>query len=133
LENHQQKISHLKALYHLASADKVLSKSETIYITTVANRLGVNLEELGEVDGSEPELILPGREYMIYSLFHRLAIILMIDGSVHEDEKTYCFNLGIKMGLHPNAIGEIIEHVSVYGAAETSPKVVMDIFRKYLS
>lgn len=133
MENHQQKISHLKALYHLACADKVLSKSETIYIRTVADRLGVSLEELGKPDCSEPDLILPGKEYKIYALFHRLAIILMIDGSVHDDEKSYCFNLGIKMGLHPNAIAEIIEHVTDHGPVETSPKVVMDIFRKYMS
>lgn len=55
-------------------------------------------------------------------------IILMIDGSVHDEEKKYCLNLGIRMGLHPNAIGEIIDHVTVRGPAETSPKVVMDIF-----
>jgi hypothetical protein len=85
------------------------------------------------LDGGEPVLDLPKYEYKIYALFHRLAIVIMIDNSINEKEKRYCFNLGIKMGLHPNAVGEIIEHAIGHGAAHTLPKDVMDIFRKYLN
>jgi hypothetical protein len=133
LETHQQKISHLRALYHLACADKVFSKAESIYIRNVAIRLGINETELESFDASEPELELPDREYKVYSLFHRLAIIVMIDGAAHKDERRFCFNLGIKMGLHPNAVGEIIDLVSAHGAMDVAPKEIMDIFRKYLS
>jgi hypothetical protein len=133
LETHQQKISHLKALYHLACADNVLSKAESIYIKHVAKRLGISEEDLEHFDGSEPELELPDREYKVYSLFHRLAIMIMVDDTINHNEKRYCFNLGIKMGLHPNAIGEIIEHIVKNGAMKTSPVEVMNIFRKYMS
>jgi hypothetical protein len=132
LETHQQKISHLKALYHLACADNVFSRAEAIYIRNVAKRLGIDETELEKFDGSEPELELPDREYKVYSLFHRLVIIIMVDNEVHEDEKRYCFNLGIKMGLHPNAVGEIIASVED-GEIGAAPSEVMDIFRKYLS
>jgi DnaJ-domain-containing protein 1 len=132
LDTHQQKISHLKALYHLACADNVYSRAEAIFIRNVANRLGVDEKELENFDGSEPELELPDREYKIYALFHRLAIIIMIDNEVREQEKQYCFNLGIKMGLHPNAITEVLTLVED-GDVGTAPHEVMDIFRKYLS
>lgn len=134
MDNHQQKISHLKALYHLAAADGVLSKVEGIYIKNVAERLGVNLEELINFDPKiEPTLELPDREYKIYALFHRLAIIIMIDNTVDERERHYCFTLGIKMGLHPNAVGEIIDHIIAKGSMNVTPAEVMNIFRKYLS
>jgi hypothetical protein len=102
-----------------------------VYIKNVAERLGVDMKELEHFDGSEPELSLPDREYKIYALFHRLAIIIMVDDVIHEKEKTYCFNLGIKMGLHPNAINEIIEHVIAHGPFATLPEQVMGIFKKY--
>jgi hypothetical protein len=133
LETRKQKISHLKALYHLACADRELSKIETVYIRNVAERLGINPEELESFDGEEPELHLPDREFKVYALFHRLVIIIMIDGEMHADERRYCFNLGIRMGLHPNAVGEIIAHTATHGAWGAEPKEVMDIFRKYLS
>jgi hypothetical protein len=132
LDTYQQKISHLKALYHLACADNVYSRAEAIYIRSVAERLGIDQEELGKFDGTEPDLDLPDREYKVYSLFHRLVIIIMVDNEVHEKEKQYCFNLGIKMGLHPNAVGEIIALVED-GDIGAAPNEVMDIFRKYLS
>jgi hypothetical protein len=133
LESYEQKISHLKALYHLACADNVFSKAEAVYIQKVAEKLGIDVAELAKFEKTEPKLHLPDREFKIYALFHRLAIIIMVDDGINEQEKRYCFNLGIKMGLHPNAVGEIIEYVIEHGAMQTSPKEVMNIFRKYLS
>jgi len=133
LNNHEQKISHLKALYHLACADKTFTKVEAIYIKNVAERLGIGLKELENFDKEEPELDLPDREYKLYSLFHRLALIIMVDNEAKEIEKRYCFNLGIKMGLHPNAVGEIIEYASKHGSINTTPKEVISIFRKYFN
>jgi hypothetical protein len=133
LDSHHQKISHLKSLYHLACADKELAKVETTYIRIVAEHLGIDPKELENFDGSEPDLELPDKEYKLYSLFHRLAIIIMLDNTVNERERHYCFNLGIKMGLHPNAIKEIIDYVSVYGAMTSMPADVLKIFKKYLN
>lgn len=127
-----QKISHLNALYHLASADSDISQVELVYIRNVAERLGIDLTEQ-KLKTTEPELDLPDREYKIYGLFHRLALILMVDNNSTETERRYCFNLGVRMGLHPNAIQEIIAFVSTHGAMNTTPKEVMAIFRKYLS
>ena len=133
VDSHQQKISHLKALYHLACADTILTKAEVIYIKNVAERLGIQASELENFDPREPDLELPDREYKIYALFHRLAIIIMIDNALNEREKQYCFNLGIKMGLHPNAVGEIIHHIAEKGSMEVMPTEIMNIFRKYLN
>jgi hypothetical protein len=131
LDNHNQKISHLKALFHLAAVDKVLSKVEIVYIRIVAERLGVDPGELLSFDGTEPKLVLPDREYKIYALFHRLAIIIMLDDKMDEKERIYCFNLGVKMGLHPNAIGEIIDYIGEHGAMDSDANAVIAIFKKY--
>jgi hypothetical protein len=133
MDTHAQKISHLKALYHLACADNVLTQVELIYIRTVAERMGIKSEELEKFDGSEPDLELPDKEYKIYGLFHRLVLIVMIDNEAHDREKTFCFNLGIKMGLHPNAVNEIIKYAITHGAMATTPEKVMGIFRKFMN
>jgi hypothetical protein len=99
----------------------------------VAEYLGIKPEVLEQFDGTEPVLELPDREYKIYALFHRLAIIVMIDDILDEKERHYCFNLGIRMGLHPNAIGEIIDFIRDNGVVKAYPKDIMNIFRKYLN
>ena len=40
--------------------------------------------------------------------------VTMIDDVLHPDEKHYCFDLGVKMGPHPNAVLEIITYVEKY-------------------
>ena len=133
MDTHQQKLSHLKALYHLALADNELSKVEAIYIMNVAERLGVDTVELVDFDGSEPALDLPDRQYKLYAVFHRLAVVIMIDNAASEQERNYCFNLGIKMGLHPNAVVEVIQYVINKGPMNAAPDEILGIFRKYLN
>lgn len=133
MDTHQQKISHLKALYYLAHADKEFSKVEEVYIRNVAEKLGVDMKEIENYNGDEPSLELPDREYKNYSLFHRLAIVIMLDNKVSKDEKDYCFNLGIKMGLHPNAIEEVLDLIMRKGAVSTMPSEIIAIFKRYMS
>ena len=57
----------------------------------------------------------------------------MIDNSVSQLERNYCFNLGIKMGLHPNAVVEVIQYVIDRGPMNAAPDEILGIFRKYLN
>jgi DnaJ-domain-containing protein 1 len=133
VDTYNQKISHLKALYHLACADNFISKAEAIFIRNVAERMGVNAEELEKFDASEPDLDLPDTEFKTQVLFHRLAIIIMIDNEVTDRERQYCINLGIRMGLHPNAIAEIIDVIETRGTMHVMPNEIIKIFKKYAS
>ena len=133
MDSQQQKISHLRALYHIACADEILTDVEAAFIKNVAEHLEIPLEELSQLDPFEPTLELPDREYKNYVLFHRLALVVMIDNTLDVREKQYCFNLGIKMGLHPNAVGEIIDYIAANGTLDSKPSEVMAIFKKYLS
>jgi hypothetical protein len=133
LDSYKQKLAHLRSLYHLARADKIITKAELIYIKIVADQLGIEVTELELTNGDEPELDLPDKEYKLYALFHRLVIILAVDEQVTDDEKRHCFNLGIKMGLHPNAIAEIIEYVTGQDPMNAMPEQIISIFRKYMS
>jgi hypothetical protein len=133
MDTYQQKVSHLKALYHLACADNELSQEEATYIMNVAERLGVDPEELVDFDGSEPKLVLPDKQYKHYAVFHRLVAVIMIDNVANEVEKKYCFDLGVKMGLHPNAVIEVIGFVVKHGPFNADPGEILAIFRKYLS
>ena len=133
MDTYQQKLSHLKALYHLACIDNVLSKEEATYIINVAERLGIDPEELVDFDGTEPDLVLPDKQYKLYAVFHRLVMVIMIDNVANEMERKYCFDLGIKMGLHPNAVIEVIKYVVAEGPLRADPSEILAIFRKYLS
>lgn len=128
----EEKISHLQALYHLALSDGEIGKAEATYIKIVADSLNIPVSVLKNYNVDKLDLVLPNREYKLYSLFHRLTIIIMVDGIVHEEEERKCFDLGIKMGLHPNAVGEIIHHVATQSSSG-SPETIIAIFKRYLN
>ena len=130
---HEQKVSHLKALYYIANSDNVYSEIEATYIMNVAKHLGVNLDEEEHFQEDGIDLVLPKKEHQLYSLFHRLALIVILDDNIREVEKQYCRDLGIRMGLHPNAVNEVIEHVITEGIHDPAPERVLGIFRKYLN
>jgi hypothetical protein len=67
-----------------------------------------------------------------YFYISLLVIIVMIDHEMDENVRLYCFNLGIKMELHPHAIGEILDHLHTRGTMNSLPEEVIAIFRKYL-
>lgn len=128
---HQQKINHLKMLYHAANSDGVYSKGEVIFIRRVAENLGVDIKELENLDVKDFDLELPDREYLIYSLFHRLALIVLVDNEVNESERHFCLDMGVRMGLHPQSVNEILDYIIENGAFNASPESIIAIFKKY--
>lgn len=127
----EEKINHLKMLYHAANSDGIYNRAEVIYITQVADSLGVDLTELENLSASDFDLDLPDKEYKLYSLFHRLTLIMLVDNNVNDTERHFCFDMGVRMGLHPQSINEVIDYVIKQGVFSASPKHIIEIFKKY--
>jgi len=118
-------------LYHAANSDGIYSKAETIYIRRVAENLGVDIKELEDADIKNFDLELPKKEYLLYSLFHRLALIVLVDNEMNKSERHFCLDMGVRMGLHPQSVNEVLDLIVEKGAFNTSPEAIVAIFIKY--
>ncbi|MEL7001912.1 MAG: hypothetical protein AAFN93_04160 [Bacteroidota bacterium] len=127
----QQKINHLKVLYHAAISDGIYSKAEAIYIRRVAENLGVDIENIEYSGENRFDLELPEKEYLLYSLFHRLALIALVDNEMTSAERHFCLDMGIRMGLHPQAVNEVLDLIVKEGAFNTTPEAIIDVFIRY--
>lgn len=129
--NHQEKLSHILDLIHLSKSDESIVKIEAVYIKKVAEKLGITDAEIAILEFKGTDRIFPKNEFQIIPLFHRLIILMMIDNKVHPDEIKFCVDLGIKMGLHPQAVSDIIELAKTGHFEYMDPDRISSIFKKY--
>ncbi|MTI19861.1 hypothetical protein E1176_02380 [Fulvivirga sp. RKSG066] len=129
--SYKEKLSHLADLMALAHADEETSKIEATYVKVVAKKLGVDMLDLAKIETLGTERDLPENEFQIIPLFHRLLILMNIDMDLDERELLFCRNLGIKMGLNPSAVSEIIELAGKNRGRHLQPGEINEIFKKY--
>lgn len=129
----EKKLSHLNDLIRLSRIDGDESHIESSFIDTVAERLGVDTEEVRKIKSGEIDIKFstPMRENDVIDQYHRLILLMGIDKAIYHEEVQFCFELGIKMGLNTNAIGEVLRKIV------RKPEYILQrdefekIFRKY--
>ncbi len=132
LSNYNDKLKHIYMLVQLANIESVSSEIEWVFIQKVAQAIDVNIDDLNDFDPDKITQKIPKSEYEVIPLFHRLLLLMGIDQRVSDEERRFCFEMGIKMGLHPQAIDELIRMVRDSNSPIVlKPKVVMEIFNKY--
>jgi hypothetical protein len=130
---YQEKLSHLNDLIQLSRADGYVSSIESCYIDTVAVRIGVEREDLERLKNNEINIPFspPRYEYEIIPQFHRIVLLMGIDRLIYKEELNFCTDLGLKMGLNPNAVKEILEKMIYYPNNIIPADELECIFKKY--
>ncbi|MBL3658512.1 hypothetical protein [Fulvivirga sediminis] len=128
----EEKLSHLFDLMNMAKADDAIQKIESVYIYKVAERMGIDQLELVKLEtlGVEKRSF-PKTEHQIIPLFHRLLILMCIDASIDDLEISFCKDLGLKMGLNPFAVNEIVTLACQKQPEHLSPDEINTIFRRF--
>lgn len=128
---HQEKLSLLQDLIALSKADNNVSFMETQFINSVATTMGVSLEELQHIKDSPIVFNPQNKEIDRITQFYRLLLLMGIDSNHHEKEVEFCGNLGLKMGLNPNAINEVVKRILVSEKGMLPPNEVIEIFHTH--
>ncbi len=131
LDTYNQKLSHIYELIRLSRIDSEINDIEKAFIKKVAEQLGVNLDDLSQYDKQKHRMDLPDAEHKVIPLFHRLVLLMTLQADLIETRKSLCFDLGVKMGLHPQAVMEIISIAENEGVWDLDPKRITYIFNKF--
>ena len=132
-DNQAEKLSHINDLIQLMMIDGEESHMEMNFINSIADRLGVNREDVEKIKSGELEIKFstPRHENELIEQFHRLTLLMGIDKMIYKEEITFCFELGVRMGLNYSAIMEVLRS-SVTNPAHIIQKDEMKkIFNKY--
>lgn len=128
---HQEKLSLLQDLIALSKADNNVSFMEEQFINSVAMTMGISAEELQHIKDNPIAFNPQNKEIDRITQFYRLLLLMGVDSNHHEKEVEFCKNLGLKMGLNPIAINEVIKRILSSEKGMLPPQELISIFQAY--
>lgn len=125
-----QKINLLCEMIAFSTVDGRLHPREYEFLLLVAGELGISKPELDELFHHEhtPEVIKA--EAQRIHQFYRLALLMHIDGVLHEREQKAIRQIGINMGLNPSATTRVLKAMEAAPNAVIEPELIEKLFRE---
>ncbi|WP_418501304.1 TerB family tellurite resistance protein [Flagellimonas sp.] len=126
---YEEKLGILSELISFARVDHSLKRSEYEFLLKVASNLGVDKEVFdGLLRKESPKVKLKTQAERIVQ-FHRLLLLMNIDQEQHKKEIDTLYNIGLKMGLPPAAMAQVLEIMHRYPNKVVPPDVLINIFK----
>jgi len=125
----KEKLSLLTQLIKLAKVDQKERDLEYDFLLIVAERLGVDKEQFDKLFTNYIEFSPPPLEADRILQFHRLVLLMNIDGESHKSEQRFLQMTGVIMGLNPVAVTAIMEEMGSYENMVIPPDRLIEIFK----
>ncbi len=131
MNTHKEKLSILSELIAFARADDVVKVSEYNFLFDIATQLGIDKHTFDQLFHNKAEKIIlkPQSERIVQ--FHRLLLLMNVDQEQHESELRRLHTIGLRMGLPPSAIDQVLTVMHQYPDKIIPPRVLLDIFKAY--
>jgi hypothetical protein len=130
-ESKGENLSLLSELIKLAKADNDVREIEFKFLLTLAAQLGVTKEEFIKLFEQYIEFLPPKLEGDRIVQFHRLVLLMNIDGNSDPREIQYVKQAGIRMGLHPMATDKVLEEMQNYPNKVLPTERLIQIFKLF--
>lgn len=126
-----EKLGLLKELIMLANTDRNIREEEYQFLKKIARMLDVNDEDFHRLFEENIEFIPPKFESERILQFHRLVLLANIDQKVTDNELSFLRSAGLKLGLHPDAVEEVLIEMKKHQYGMIDPETLIRIFQVY--
>ncbi|WP_350290771.1 TerB family tellurite resistance protein [uncultured Croceitalea sp.] len=131
MSTYQEKLSILSEMIAFARVDKTIKASEYNFLISVSENLGVAKSKLDELLLQKAEKKVLRSQVDRIVQFHRLLLLMNIDKKQTKAEITKLHNMGLKMGLPPSAIGQVLEIMHQYPNKVVPAEILINIFKAH--
>ncbi|WP_394970682.1 TerB family tellurite resistance protein [uncultured Croceitalea sp.] len=131
MSTYQEKLSILSEMIAFARVDNSLKESEYKFLVGVSENLGVDKAVFEDLLQHKAEKKILKNQTDRIVQFHRLLLLMNIDEKQTKAEIAKLHNLGLKMGLPPSAIGQVLEVMHQYPNKLVPTKILLNIFRAH--
>ena len=115
----------------LAKADDKIMASEYDFILRIAIRMNVSQEEVDRlIEDPLPSLPIVSEIERI-THFHKLILLMNVDWEAHQKEAEVVRNFGLKLGIRPGAIDQILLRTQQYENRVIPAEELIQIFQTY--
>ena len=128
MNTHKEKMSLLSEMISFSIVDGKLHERELNFINLVATELKVSKEELDELFHEEATSIPSKSEFQRIQQFYRLALLMYVDGVLHEKEFIAINEIGVNMGLNPFAFKRVLQLMDQSPNRMIEPEVLLSVF-----
>jgi hypothetical protein len=129
MDTREEKISLLSEMIAFAIVDGELHDNEYDFLLLISIELGVDKPAFLDLFRKRDELIAVKDEFHRILHFYRLALLMHIDRVLHEKEHVFLNEIGIKMGLSPNAMNKILRMMEEAPNRLIKPEVIITAFQ----
>ena len=130
-DNKKERLSLLSDLIKMAKADDEVREIEFDFLLILAQQMGVSKEDFKVLFEQYIAFHPPKLEGERILQFQRLILIMNVDADMSQEELDYIRELGMKMGLHPNATNEVLTIMNNYENKVVPPEKLISIFKTF--
>lgn len=113
MDSYEEKINLLSEMIAFAVIDGELHDREYDFLKMIAEELQIDRDTFLSLFSKRNEIEVIKDEFHRILHFYRLALLMYCDGVLHEREKIAIHEIGINMGLNPNAMKKILHLMEV--------------------
>lgn len=128
---HKKNKALLSDLILIAKADDKITLVEHDFLDRLAERMDISKEEVNELL-KKP---LPSQplfsEMERITHFHKLVLMMNVDRETHDKEVVVLREFGLKMGIRPGAIDQILLRMNQFEDKIIPPGELIKIFQTY--
>lgn len=127
----EEKLSLLSEMIEFAKVDNEIKDEEYNFIVVIASQLDVSEEEIGLLirDQADKKNLQPESQRILQ--FHRLVLLMNVDQEVAPKELHVIKEIGVKMGLRPEAIDTVLEEMHNHPNKVIPPDILISIFTRF--
>jgi uncharacterized tellurite resistance protein B-like protein len=130
MDTHIEKINLLSEMIAFSVVDGRLHEREYQFVWIVAQELGISKKEFKELFHQELPTGVIKSEFERIQQFYRLALLMHVDGVLHQKEEEAIRQIAINMGLNPSATGRILKLMKESPSAMIPPQVLLNHFQE---
>lgn len=129
MNNREEKISLLSEMIAFAIVDGELHDKEYDILLSIATELQIDKPTFLDLFRKRDEIKVIKEEFSRILQFYRLALLMYIDGVLHQKELIAINEIGIKMGLNPNAMQRILSLMEAAPDRLVKPETIIAAFQ----
>lgn len=127
----QDQKSLLSDLILMAKADNKITQGEYDFIHRLAERMGISEKEVRELYHNPLPTKKSFTELERITHFHKMLLLMNVDGETHEKELTFLRGFGLELGLRPEAVEQILIDMERYEHKIIPSEKLLQIFNTY--
>ncbi|MBC2839945.1 TerB family tellurite resistance protein [Robiginitalea sp. SC105] len=132
MSTYREKLSILSEMISFARVDRAIRDAEYDFLLGVSEQLGVHREDFDSLFENKVDKIIPKTQADRILQFHRLVLLMNVDSSNgHPDEIRKLHKIGLRMGLRPSAIEQVLSIMHQYPDKIVPPDVLIGIFKAH--